>query len=85
MKFHKAEGGIAAPKGFLAAGIHCGIKHNKKDLALVYSETPAAAAGVYTQNRVQAAPVLVSREHLAGGAARAVLCNSGCANACTGE
>jgi glutamate N-acetyltransferase/amino-acid N-acetyltransferase len=85
MKFHKAKGGIAAPKGFLAAGMHCGIKHNKKDLALVYSETPAAAAGVYTQNRVQAAPVLVSREHLAGGTARAILCNSGCANACTGE
>lgn len=85
MKFHKADGGITAAKGFLAAGIHSGIKKNKKDLALVYSETPAAAAGVYTQNRVQAAPVLVSREHLSAKVARAVICNSGNANACTGE
>lgn len=85
MKFHKVEGGITAAQGFLAAGTHCGIKKNKRDLALVFSEMPAAAAGVYTQNRVQAAPVIVSREHLVGGLARAILCNSGSANACTGE
>lgn len=85
MKFLKAKGGVTAAQGFQAAGIHCGIKKNKKDLAMVFSEAPASAAGVYTRNRFQAAPVVVSREHLANGRARAVVCNSGNANACTGE
>jgi glutamate N-acetyltransferase / amino-acid N-acetyltransferase len=85
MKFHHIQGGVTASRGFQAAGIHCGIKKNKKDLALVYSETPAYAAGVYTKNRFAAAPVLVTREHLADGKARAVICNSGNANACSGE
>ncbi|MFW0861725.1 MAG: bifunctional glutamate N-acetyltransferase/amino-acid acetyltransferase ArgJ [Dethiobacter sp.] len=85
MKFHKIDGGVTAAQGFKAAGIPCGIKKNKKDLALIYSEAPAHAAGVYTKNRFAAAPVIVSREHLASGRARAIICNSGNANACTGQ
>jgi glutamate N-acetyltransferase/amino-acid N-acetyltransferase len=80
-------GGIAAPRGFRASGLHCGIKASgKPDLALIVSDSPAAAAAVFTTNLAQAAPVTVSREHLAasGGRARAVITNSGCANACTG-
>jgi glutamate N-acetyltransferase / amino-acid N-acetyltransferase len=80
-------GGVAAARGFRAAGISAGIKATKApDLALVVSDTPAAAAAVFTTNRAQAAPVLVSREHLefSGGVARAIVVNSGCANACTG-
>ena len=80
-------GGITAPRGFRAAGLHCGIKANGKyDLALLVSDTPASAAGLFTTNLAQAAPVLVSQEHLATshGVARAVITNSGCANACTG-
>jgi glutamate N-acetyltransferase/amino-acid N-acetyltransferase len=72
--------------GFLGAGIAAGIKKNQmKDLALLYAAGPAAAAGVFTTNRVQAAPVLLSKERLKSGRARAVLINSGCANACTGK
>ena len=81
------EGGVTAPRGFRAAGLHCGIKANgKHDLALVVSDTPASAAAVFTTNQAQAAPVLVSKAHLAAshGRARAVVSNSGCANACTG-
>jgi len=81
------EGGVTAPRGFRAAGLHCGIKANgKHDLALVVSDTPASAAAVFTTNQAQAAPVLVSKAHLAAsaGAARAIVSNSGCANACTG-
>jgi len=78
--------GITAPKGFKAAGIHCGIKKSKKDLALIYSVVPATAAGVFTLNKVQAAPVLVCKENLAKGKTfRAIIINSGNANACTGE
>ena len=80
-------GGVTAPAGFRAAGLHCGIKASgKKDLALLVSDTPATAAAVFTTNMAQAASVLVSQEHLAasGGRARAVVTNSGCANACTG-
>jgi glutamate N-acetyltransferase/amino-acid N-acetyltransferase len=80
------EGGICAPRGFRAGGIWCGIKADsrKRDLALIYADKPCAAAAMFTTNRVQAAPVLVSREHLAGGVLRAVIANSGNANACTG-
>lgn len=83
----EVEGGVTAPRGFVAAGLHCGIKANgKPDLALLVSDRPATAAGVFTTNLAQAAPVLVSLEHLAAshGHARAVVTNSGCANACTG-
>jgi glutamate N-acetyltransferase/amino-acid N-acetyltransferase len=81
-------GGVATARGFRAAGISAGIKPTKKlDLALVVSDTPATAAAMFTRNKVQAAPVLVSQQHLAasGGIVRAVVVNSGCANACTGE
>lgn len=85
MKFHHIKGGVTAAKGFQAAGIHCGIKKNKKDLALVVSDVPSSAAGVFTKNRFQAAPVIVTREHLRDGKAQAIICNSGNANACSGE
>jgi glutamate N-acetyltransferase / amino-acid N-acetyltransferase len=84
---NELDGGVTAPRGFRAAGLHCGIKANgKPDLALVMSDTPASAAAVFTTNQAQAAPVLVSRAHLAAshGQARAIISNSGCANACTG-
>ncbi len=72
--------------GFRAAGIAAGIKKdNQKDFALIYSEAPAVAAGVFTTNRVKAAPVLLSMERIRSGPKRAVLVNSGCANACTGR
>ena len=72
--------------GFLAAGIAAGIKKNQeKDLALIYSEVSSVAAGVFTTNRVKAAPVLLSRERIKSGRARAILINSGSANACTGQ
>jgi glutamate N-acetyltransferase/amino-acid N-acetyltransferase len=80
-------GGITAPGGFRVAGVSCGIKkHDALDLALIVADRLAAAAAVFTTNKAQAAPVLVSREHLAhsSGQARAILVNSGCANACTG-
>lgn len=78
------EGGICAAKGFTASGIHCGIRKNhlKKDLALIYSETKAAAAAVYTTNLVKGAPLAVTKKHLENGYARAVICNSGNANTC---
>ncbi len=80
-------GGIAAPTGFRAAGISCGIKKAGLDLALLVADTTAAAAAVFTTNKAQAAPILISKANLAAtsGHARAVVINSGCANACTGE
>lgn len=81
-------GGVTAPAGYAAAGVACGIKTSgKADLAIIRSDATAAAAAVFTTNRAQAAPVLLSREHVArsGGRARAVVVNSGCANACTGR
>ena len=78
--------GVTAALGYNAWGVNCGLKKSgHPDLALIYSEVPAVAAGVFTTNKVKAAPVLVSQEHLAGGYARALLINSGNANACTGE
>jgi glutamate N-acetyltransferase/amino-acid N-acetyltransferase len=81
-------GGVSTPRGFRAAGVRAGIKANgNPDLALLVSDVPAQAAAVFTTNLVQAAPVLVSKEHLASsrGAVRAIIVNSGCANACTGD
>jgi len=77
-------GGITSPCGFRAAGVAAGIKGNKRDMALLVSDTPAAIAGVFTTNRVVAAPVLLCRERLAARQARAIIVNSGNANACTG-
>ena len=81
------DGNVTAPQGFRAAGASCGIKAKGLDLALILSDTPASAAGVFTLNRAQAAPVIVSRRNLASAAGhtRAIVVNSGCANACTGS
>ncbi len=82
--FTIVPGGITTPRGFQAAGISAGIKTDKRDMALILSDTTAAMAGVFTTNRVQAAPVLLDREKLATRQARAIIVNSGNANACTG-
>ena len=83
---HSIEGGITAVPGILAAGICAGIKKTHvPDLALIVSERPAAIAGVLTRNQVVAAPVLHARKHLRRGTARAIVANSGNANACTGR
>ncbi len=81
------EGGVCAAKGFLASGVHCGIRKNqtKKDLALIYSQRRCAAAAIYTQNKVKGAPLEVTRAHLADGMAQAILCNSGNANTCNAD
>ena len=78
------SGGICAAKGFQANGIHCGIRHNrtKRDVALIVSQVPASAAAVYTTNLVKGAPLTVTKNHIADGKARAVICNSGNANTC---
>lgn len=80
------EDKLLPPKGYRAVGLACGIKgEDVKDIALIASDRPASAAGVFTTNIVQAAPVHLNREHLADGKAQAILVNSGNANACTGE
>ena len=78
------EGGVCAAQGFKAAGIHAGMRANpdKKDLALIVSDTICSAAAVYTKNAVKAAPILIDMKHLADGRARAIIVNSGNANAC---
>lgn len=79
------RGGVTAPRGFLAAGIHCGIKRKGlPDLALLVSERPGPVAGLFTTNRIAAAPVHLDRLHLKKKTAQAVIVNSGCANAFTG-
>ena len=81
------QGGVCAAKGFRANGIHCGIRrnHTKKDLALIVSDVPAAAAAVYTTNLVKGAPLVITKENIANGMARAVICNSGNANTCNAD
>ena len=78
------DGNVCTPKGFRASGIHCGLRHNKtkKDLALIVSDVPAAAAAVYTLNAVKGAPIAVTKANIADGRAQAMLCNSGNANTC---
>ena len=80
-------GGVCAAKGFTAGGVHCGIRSSigKRDLSLILSEVPAAAASVYTTNLVQGAPIAVTKRHIADGTARAVICNSGNANTCNAD
>jgi glutamate N-acetyltransferase/amino-acid N-acetyltransferase len=80
----RATGGVAAPVGFRAAAVACGIKPDGLDLALLAADGECSAAGVFTTNLAQAAPVLVSRAHVASGRARAIVVNAGCANAGTG-
>ena len=80
------SGGVTAAKGFRAAGVHAGVKAgssaDKNDLAMILCDTEASAAGVYTMNRVKAAPIYVTMEHLENGSARGIIANSGNANAC---
>lgn len=80
-------GGVAAAKGFTAAGVHCGIRKNKskRDLALISADCLCNAAAVYTQNLVCGAPVTVTKQNLADGKARAAVCNSGIANTCNAD
>ena len=87
MNFKIVNGSITAAKGFIASGIHCGLKKNslKKDLALIYSEVPSIAAGVYTKNKVKGANIYITKDHLSNKKARAIICNSGNANTCNGE
>ena len=80
----QVPGGVAAPCGFEAAGVRCGLKRHGRDLALIYSVAPAVAAGVFTTNRVQAAPVLVCKDRVGRGNVHGVVINAGNANACTG-
>jgi glutamate N-acetyltransferase/amino-acid N-acetyltransferase len=92
--FKQIDGSICAPRGFKAAAVFCDIKRigtgkgsekgAKRDLALIVSDVPAAVAGMFTTNQVCAAPVKVSAKHAAGKRARAIVVNSGNANACTG-
>ena len=81
------DGGVCAPKGYKANGIHCGVRRSrsKRDLALIVSEKRAAAAGVYTLNLVKGAPITVTKENLADGYAQAIICNSGNANTCNAD
>lgn len=80
------DGSITSVKGIKAAGIHCGIKKKKKDLALIVSDLPANAAGTFTLNKVKAAPLLVSKKIIENGKpVKAIMINSGNANACTGD
>lgn len=81
------NGGVCAAKGFTASGVHCGIRKNKtkRDLALIFSETKASAAAVYTTNLVKGAPLAVTKMHLMDGKAQAVICNSGNANTCNAD
>ncbi len=78
------SGGVCAAKGFTAGGIHCGIRKNKekRDLSIIYSEVPGAAAATYTTNLVKGAPLLVTKKHISNGYAQAIICNSGNANTC---
>jgi len=77
------NGGVCAPKGFIASGISCGIrKPGKKDLALIVSEKLASTAAVYTKNLVKGAPIIVTQQHLENGYSRAIIANSGNANTC---
>ena len=82
--FKSIPGGICAPLGFSAAGVHCGIRHNhsKLDLALIKADVRCAGAGCYTTNKVYGAPITVDREHLKDGYAQAIVVNSGNANTC---
>ena len=80
------SGGVTAPQGFKASGVKAGIKKSgKEDIALIYSTVPANVAAMFTTNAFAAAPVVLSRQNAAGGKARAIVVNSGCANACTGK
>jgi glutamate N-acetyltransferase/amino-acid N-acetyltransferase len=85
--FTRIKGGVGAPQGFHTSAVSCGIKNpasDRLDLALIHSTVPCSSAGTFTTNRVKAAPVRVSQSHLRKGDLRAIIANSGNANACTG-
>lgn len=87
LPYTRIKGGICAPKGFSGSAVSCGIKDpsvDRLDLALLYSEVPCLSAGAFTQNRVKAAPVRMTQNHLRANPIRAIITNSGNANACTG-
>ncbi len=85
MENHKiSTGSITTPAGYRACGVRCGIKQSGLDLALLVSDVPATVAAMFTSNRMKAAPVLLSQERVRAGVARALVVNSGNANACTG-
>src|ERR1043166_6352735 len=94
-KFKAVRGSIVAPRGFLASGVFCDIKRlgtgkgsekgKKRDLALIVSEVPTSVAGMFTTNQICAAPVKVCIQRVKKGVARAIVVNSGNANACTGK
>ncbi|MGH2400603.1 MAG: bifunctional ornithine acetyltransferase/N-acetylglutamate synthase, partial [bacterium] len=71
-QWQRVDGGITAAKGFRAAGVHCGVKSERRDLAMIVSESLASAAAMFTTNAVKAAPVLVSQEKVQSGAAQAI-------------
>ena len=79
------ERNIKIPQGFRFAGMHCGIKKSKKDIALFYCTGKCNAAGTFTRNAFKAAPVLLSEKHIKNGEAQAIIVNSGVANAATGK
>ncbi|MCL4534964.1 MAG: bifunctional glutamate N-acetyltransferase/amino-acid acetyltransferase ArgJ [Bacteroidetes bacterium] len=81
----RIQGGVTAPAGFLAGATYCGIKTRGPDLSLVFSERPCIGAGVFTTNKVKAAPVRLTEQHLGVAQPQAIIANSGNANACTGE
>ena len=87
MNIKYIDGGVTAPNGFLASGIYCGLKKSnlQKDLALIYSEVSACAAGMYTKNKVKGAPIYITKEHLTNKKAQAIIINSGNANTCNGD
>ena len=86
IKIKTVSGGVCAAKGFRAAGVPAHIKYEgRNDVALLVADAPCAAAAVFTTNAVAAAPVVYDREVVKGGRIQAILANSGCANACTGE
>jgi len=83
---HVISGGVTAPEGFFATGIACGLKKDgKKDLAIICSEDSAAAAGVFTTNKVKGHSLQLTMDHIKNGYANAIIINSGCANACVGK
>lgn len=86
MGIRRISGGVCAAKGFRAAGVPARIKYEgRNDVALIVSDAPCAAAAMFTTNAVAAAPVVYDRAVVKGGRVQAILANSGCANACTGE
>ncbi|MFS0762745.1 bifunctional ornithine acetyltransferase/N-acetylglutamate synthase [Peribacillus phoenicis] len=83
---HIQEGNILMPQGFKASGVHAGLRYSKKDVGIIFTDVPASAAAVYTQNIVQAAPINVTKDSIAvTGKLHGIVVNSACANACTGE